>query len=82
MLLQIALRPLTYGQTSRNGYTSGTPTQHTACYYMAPRPVYGIPLGSISPMAAPGSDIEKLTTLFIGGISPGVTDDWKKFSII
>ncbi|POG57782.1 hypothetical protein GLOIN_2v1736877, partial [Rhizophagus irregularis DAOM 181602=DAOM 197198] len=52
------------------------------CYYMAPRPVYGIPLGSISPMAAPGSDIEKLTTLFIGGISPGVTDDWKKFSII
>ncbi|UZO17264.1 uncharacterized protein OCT59_008624 [Rhizophagus irregularis] len=23
---------------------------------------------------------QKLTTLFIGGISPGVTDDWKKFS--
>ncbi|PKY40213.1 hypothetical protein RhiirA4_538674 [Rhizophagus irregularis] len=32
------------------------------------RPGYGIPLGGISPMA-------KLTTLFIGGISPGVTDD-------
>uniref|UniRef100_U9STP6 Uncharacterized protein n=1 Tax=Rhizophagus irregularis (strain DAOM 181602 / DAOM 197198 / MUCL 43194) TaxID=747089 RepID=U9STP6_RHIID len=39
-------------------------------------------LDHISPMAAPGSEIEKLTTLFIGGISPGVTDDWKKFSII
>ncbi|POG63814.1 hypothetical protein GLOIN_2v1682773, partial [Rhizophagus irregularis DAOM 181602=DAOM 197198] len=44
--------------------------------YMAPRPGYGIPLGGISPMAAPGSEVEKLTTLFIGGISPGVTDDW------
>ncbi|CAB5197610.1 unnamed protein product [Rhizophagus irregularis] len=38
--------PPTYGQTSRGGYTSGTPTQRTA--YMAPRPGYGIPLG-ISP---------------------------------
>ncbi|UZO13537.1 uncharacterized protein OCT59_005035 [Rhizophagus irregularis] len=66
--------PPTYGQTSRGGYTSGTPTQRTA--YMAPRPGYGIPLGGISPMAAPGSEVEKLTTLFIGGISPGVTDDW------
>ncbi|PKC00224.1 hypothetical protein RhiirA5_505315 [Rhizophagus irregularis] len=35
--------PLTYGQTLRGGYTSGTPTQRTA-YYMAPRPGYGIPL--------------------------------------
>ncbi|CAB5207271.1 unnamed protein product [Rhizophagus irregularis] len=43
--------PFTYGQTSRvAGYTSGTPTQHTA--HMAPRPGYGIPLGGISPMAS------------------------------
>ncbi|CAB4425977.1 unnamed protein product [Rhizophagus irregularis] len=55
--------PLTYGQTSR-------PTQRTA--YMAPRPGYGIPLGGISLMAAPDSEVEK----FIGGVSPGVTDDW------
>ncbi|PKY60601.1 hypothetical protein RhiirA4_484491 [Rhizophagus irregularis] len=42
--------PLTYGQTSRGSYTSGTLTQRTA--YMAPsRPGYGIPLGDISPMA-------------------------------
>ena len=27
-------------------------------------------------MTALSSEIEKLTTLFIGGISPGVTDDW------
>ena len=48
---------------------------------MVLRPGYGIPFDGISPMAAPGSEIEKLTTLFIGGISPGVTDDWmKKFS--
>ncbi|EXX59030.1 hypothetical protein RirG_192480 [Rhizophagus irregularis DAOM 197198w] len=40
---------------------------------MAPRPGYGIPLGGISLMAAPDSEVEK----FIGGISPGVvTDDW------
>ncbi|CAB4398016.1 unnamed protein product [Rhizophagus irregularis] len=32
-------------------------------------------VGGISQMAALGSEIEKLTTLFIGGISPGVTDD-------
>jgi len=31
-------------------------------------------------MTALSSEIEKLTTLFIGGVSPGVTDDWKKFS--
>ncbi|GBC29469.2 hypothetical protein GLOIN_2v1682773 [Rhizophagus irregularis DAOM 181602=DAOM 197198] len=44
---------------------------------MAPRPGYGIPLGGISPMAAPDSEIEKLTTLFIGGYH----DDWmEKFS--
>ncbi|PKB95575.1 hypothetical protein RhiirA5_507253 [Rhizophagus irregularis] len=36
---------------------------------MAPRPGYGIPLDGILPMAAPGSEIEKLPTLFIGGIS-------------
>ncbi|PKK64018.1 hypothetical protein RhiirC2_854613 [Rhizophagus irregularis] len=59
--------PPTYGQTSWGGYTSGTPTQRSA--YMASRPDYGIPLGGISP-------VEKLTTLFIGGISPGVIDDW------
>ncbi|CAB4444041.1 unnamed protein product [Rhizophagus irregularis] len=60
-------RPVSqYGQN-----TSGTPKQRTA--YMAPRPGYDIPLGDISPMA-------KLTTLFIRGISPRVTDDWKKFS--
>ncbi|CAB4395522.1 unnamed protein product [Rhizophagus irregularis] len=47
------------------GYTSGTPTQRTA--YMAPRPGYGIPLGGISLMAAPDSEVEK----FIGGISDG-----------
>ncbi|CAB4425975.1 unnamed protein product [Rhizophagus irregularis] len=39
---------------------------------MAPRPGYGIPLGGISLMAAPDSEVEK----FIGGISLGVTDDW------
>ncbi|CAB4398035.1 unnamed protein product [Rhizophagus irregularis] len=33
-------------------------------------------VGGISPITALGSEIEKLTTLFIGGISPGVTDDW------
>ncbi|EXX71561.1 hypothetical protein RirG_077380 [Rhizophagus irregularis DAOM 197198w] len=59
--------PPTYGQTSWGGYTSGTPTQRSA--YMASRPDYGIPLGGISP-------VEKLTTLFIGGVSPGVIDDW------
>ncbi|CAB4385459.1 unnamed protein product [Rhizophagus irregularis] len=59
--------PPTYGQTSWGGYTSGTLTQRSA--YMASRPDYGIPLGGISP-------VEKLTTLFIGGISPGVIDDW------
>ncbi|CAB4433093.1 unnamed protein product [Rhizophagus irregularis] len=61
--------PLTYGQTSRGDYTSGsTSTQRTA--YMAPRPrqVYGTPLVY--------HQWQKLTTLFIGGISPGVTDDW------
>ncbi|PKK60494.1 hypothetical protein RhiirC2_856817, partial [Rhizophagus irregularis] len=36
--------------------------------YRAPRPGYGIPLGGISLMAAPDSEVEK----FIGG----VTDDW------
>ncbi|PKB97571.1 hypothetical protein RhiirA5_432883 [Rhizophagus irregularis] len=51
------------------GYTFGAPTQ--CAVYMAPRPGYGIPLGGISPMAAPDSEVEKLTTLFIGGISPG-----------
>ncbi|POG67135.1 hypothetical protein GLOIN_2v1843778 [Rhizophagus irregularis DAOM 181602=DAOM 197198] len=59
---------LTYGQTSRGGYTSGIPTQSCTAN-MAPRPGYGIPLDSISPMAAPGSEIERLPTLFIGGIS-------------
>ncbi|CAB4414478.1 unnamed protein product [Rhizophagus irregularis] len=41
--------PPTYGQTSWDDYTSGTPTQRSA--YMASRPGYGIPLGGISPMA-------------------------------
>ncbi|PKK64081.1 hypothetical protein RhiirC2_854568 [Rhizophagus irregularis] len=68
--------PPTYGQTLRGGYTFGAPTQCTV--YMAPRPGYGIPWGGISSMAAPDSEVEKLTTLFIGGISPGVTDDWMK----
>ncbi|GBC43087.2 RNA-binding protein 25-like [Rhizophagus irregularis DAOM 181602=DAOM 197198] len=63
--------PLTYGQTSRVAILLVLPTQRTA--YMAPRPGYGIPLGGISLMAAPDSEVEK----FIGGISPGVvTDDW------
>ncbi|GES81121.1 hypothetical protein GLOIN_2v575193 [Rhizophagus clarus] len=66
--------PPSYGQASRGGYTSGTPTQRPA--YITPRQGYGIPLGGLSPMVAPGSEVEKLTTLFIGGISPGVTDDW------
>ncbi|CAB4433110.1 unnamed protein product [Rhizophagus irregularis] len=42
-----------------------------------PRGVAILLVGGISPIAALGSEIEKLTTLFIGGISPGVTDDWK-----
>ncbi|PKC56915.1 hypothetical protein RhiirA1_541877 [Rhizophagus irregularis] len=40
---------------------------------MAPRPGYGIPLGGISLMAAPDSEVVEK---FIGGISLGVTDDW------
>ncbi|CAB4385438.1 unnamed protein product [Rhizophagus irregularis] len=74
--LFITCGPPTYGQTLRGGYTFGAPTQCTV--YMAPRPGYGIPWGGISSMAAPDSEVEKLTTLFIGGISPGVTDDWMK----
>ncbi|PKY28526.1 hypothetical protein RhiirB3_444728 [Rhizophagus irregularis] len=61
--------PLTYGQTSRGGYTSGIIPTQSCTANMAPRPGYGIPLGGILPMAAPGSEIEKLPTLFIGGIS-------------
>ncbi|GBC29476.2 hypothetical protein GLOIN_2v1787749 [Rhizophagus irregularis DAOM 181602=DAOM 197198] len=61
--------PLTYRQTSRGGYTSGIIPTQSCTANMAPRPGYGIPLDGILPMAAPGSEIEKLPTLFIGGIS-------------
>ncbi|RGB25767.1 hypothetical protein C1646_722917 [Rhizophagus diaphanus] len=65
--------PLIYGQTSRGGYTFGTPTQRTA--YMAPRPGYGVPLVGIyiSPMAAPVSVLRALRVL--GGEGSG--DDKK-----
>ncbi|RIA79856.1 hypothetical protein C1645_793674 [Glomus cerebriforme] len=69
--------PPSYGHSSRGGYTPGGPTQRPG--YIGPRQGYGpgnMPVGGAPPMAAPGSEVERLTTLFIGGISPGVTDDW------
>ncbi|CAG8679797.1 16440_t:CDS:10, partial [Racocetra fulgida] len=45
--------------------------------YLGQRPGYGpLPIGGAQGIVASGSEVEKLTTLFIGGISPGVTDDW------
>ncbi|CAB4446555.1 unnamed protein product [Rhizophagus irregularis] len=46
-----------HGQTLRSAVLP-----HNVHYYMAPRPSYGILLGGISQMAAPGSEIEKLTS--------------------
>ncbi|CAB4433098.1 unnamed protein product [Rhizophagus irregularis] len=67
---------LTYGQTSRGGYTSGIPTQSCTAN-MAPRPGYGIPLDSISPMAAPGSEIERLPTLSLVGYHGKILKGWR-----
>ncbi|CAI2177864.1 17036_t:CDS:2 [Funneliformis geosporum] len=70
--------PPTYGHTTRGGYAPGGPSQRSG--YMGPRQNFThghvMPLGSAPQMATPGPEAEKLTTLFIGGISPGVTDDW------
>ncbi|CAG8472344.1 10031_t:CDS:10 [Dentiscutata heterogama] len=65
----------TYAPASRPGYL---PTvQPTRPNYLGQRPGYGpLPIGGAQGIVASGSEVEKLTTLFIGGISPGVTDDW------
>ncbi|CAG8453572.1 8947_t:CDS:10 [Cetraspora pellucida] len=65
----------TYVPASRPGYL---PTvQPARPNYLGQRPGYGpLPIGGAQGIVASGSEVEKLTTLFIGGISPGVTDDW------
>ncbi|CAG8498179.1 44435_t:CDS:10 [Gigaspora margarita] len=65
----------TYAPASRPGYLPNV--QSTRPNYLGQRPGYGpLPIGGAPGIVASGSEVEKLTTLFIGGISPGVTDDW------
>ncbi|CAG8723589.1 4098_t:CDS:10, partial [Acaulospora morrowiae] len=63
-----------YAPTIRPGFVPATPPPRPG--YVGARPAYGpVPVG-VQSMTASGPEVEKLTTLFIGGISPGVTDDW------
>ncbi|CAG8572177.1 8743_t:CDS:10 [Racocetra persica] len=65
----------TYVPASRPGYLPNV--QPARPNYLGQRPGYGpLPIGGAQGIVASGSEVEKLTTLFIGGISPGVTDDW------
>ncbi|CAG8528735.1 4327_t:CDS:2 [Diversispora eburnea] len=62
-----------YGPSSRPGFVPGG--QPSRPGYVAPRPGYG-QMVPTQIMTTTTTEVEKLTTLFIGGISPGVTDDW------
>ncbi|CAG8586293.1 10488_t:CDS:2 [Ambispora leptoticha] len=65
-----------YGQPPRPAYMPGVPTQRPNYMNPAQRPPFGaMPMSGAQPMLGQ-AEAEKLTTLFIGGISPGVTDDW------
>ncbi|KAG9297740.1 hypothetical protein G9A89_011255 [Geosiphon pyriformis] len=61
-----------YGQPPRPGFIPSGPMQRPN--FMGPSRTGYSPISI--PMMGPGSEAEKLTTLFIGGISPGVTDEW------
>ncbi|CAB4444143.1 unnamed protein product [Rhizophagus irregularis] len=61
--------PLWYYVTQQKSYININRPEH-----------YAVLLPMDKPRGVIYHQWQKLTTLFIGGISPGVTDDWKKFS--